>query len=652
MSPLTPERLVYELRAAADPALSPDGRSVAYVLGTVKPGVRAGVSHLWLVDVASGSARQLTRAEARDSLPRFSPDGRALAFVSDRSGEYAIYLLPLDGGEPRELARRKRPIVDLAWSPDGTKLAFVRPWAADDDPERASDAPPPVRVTRRIDYKQDNRGYLGDLRHHVFVVDVATGEERRLTSLARDHNFPRWSPDGRALAVQVPNRNGMGSQLAVIDVVSGEYELVGPERGSIGTWAWSPDGTRIAYTGDPEQPWHADVWLWERASGAIRRVTSDLPVLPDAGFPTIQAPSMPVWLDDRRLLLHAIRAGASGHYVVDLGTGELVAERTFQGLGAGFAVDPSRRFVVQSFTSFERTGDLLLCDRVTGERRFLTDLNGELLRDTPPARWERFTVERDGLPIEAWLLFPPDFDPSFRYPVVLDVHGGPNGYYGWAFNPWQQLLATNGFLVVFANPRGSSSYGRDFTLRVLRDWGGEDYQDLMAVLDAVLERPYADRERTGIWGYSYGGYMTAWAIAQSDRFAAAVCGAPCFDLESMYGTSDIGHSFGELQWGGPPWEERAWYEAHSPSTFAHRTRTPTLIIHGEADERCPIGQGEQMFVTLMKVGCEVEFARYPDGSHLFLRTGYPDHRCDVYRRLLGWFRDHLGGPEPATGGPK
>ena len=176
------------------------------------------------------------------------------------------------------------------------------------------------------------------------------------------------------------------------------------------------------------------------------------------------------------------------------------------------------------------------------------------------------------------------------------------------------------------------------------DWGGEDYLDLMAVVDEVLERPYADAERTGIYGYSYGGYMTSWTIGQTDRFKAAVCGAPCFDLESMYGTSDIGHIFGPLQWGGDAARQSPeWYAAHSPSSFAHRATTPTLIIHGEADDRCPIGQGEQMFVALLDAGCEVEFARYPGGSHLFLRSGPPAHKVDYFTRVTSWFRDHLGG---------
>jgi dipeptidyl aminopeptidase/acylaminoacyl peptidase len=255
----------------------------------------------------------------------------------------------------------------------------------------------------------------------------------------------------------------------------------------------------------------------------------------------------------------------------------------------------------------------------------ITRINDGLLRQSPPATWEKLDVQRGEYAIDAWLLKPPGFDRNKRYPLILDVHGGPNGYYGYGFNPVQQCLATHEFLVVFANPRGSSSYGRHFTQQVLRDWGGEDYLDLMAVVDRVVERPYVDADRTGIWGYSYGGYKTAWTIGQTQRFAAAVCGAPCFDLESLYGTSDIGHSFGAKQWSGPPHEEKEWYAITLRRTL-HTGADADPIIHGEADERCPIGQGEQMFVALKKAGCEVEFVRYPGGSHPFLRVGPAEHR--------------------------
>jgi dipeptidyl aminopeptidase/acylaminoacyl peptidase len=347
-------------------------------------------------------------------------------------------------------------------------------------------------------------------------------------------------------------------------------------------------------------------------------------------------------MDAERVLFHGIEHGASGLYTLDTRTGVVERAHRWDATNQGLSTDVARRYVAQAHSSFERVGEISVHDRTTNQTRIVTAYNDALLRDAPPASWERIEVRRGEFAIEAWLLKPPDFDPAKRYPVVLDVHGGPHGAYGHIFNANQQCLATNGFLVVIANPRGSGTYGRTFTQQVVRDWGGEDYLDLMAVLDHVLERPYADPDRTGIYGYSYGGYMTAWTISQTRRFQAAVCGAPCFDLESMFGTSDVGYGFCREEYGGDPHEEREWYARHSPSTYAQATCTPTLIVHGEADDRCPIGQGEQMFVALSRAGCEVEFARYPGGSHLFLRGGPAEHREDFYTRVLAWFTSHLG----------
>jgi dipeptidyl aminopeptidase/acylaminoacyl peptidase len=363
--------------------------------------------------------------------------------------------------------------------------------------------------------------------------------------------------------------------------------------------------------------------------------------LPDAGFPTVVPPSQPVWIDADEVLLSAFRAGENGIYRFNTRTAELTLESAAKSMNTGLNVDGARRYAAQSSTSLQGVGEIEIYDRQTGERQTVTRQNTALFESAPLAHWERFDVERNGVTVEAWLLKPPDFDPDKKYPVVLDIHGGPNGFYGYGFNAFQQLLASNGFVVVFANPRGSGSYGGEFARMVWCDWGGEDYFDLMAVLDRALEEPFTDADRTGIWGYSYGGYMTAWTIAHTDRFKAAVCGAPCFDLESMYGTSDIAHAWGQTQWGGRPHEASEAFAAHSPSTFAHRTRTPTLIMQGENDERCPIGQGEQMFVALAQAGCEVEFARYPGGAHAMLRTGPPSHRADFLERVLNWFTEHL-----------
>jgi dipeptidyl aminopeptidase/acylaminoacyl peptidase len=643
-TPLTPDTLIYGLRSAGDPQIAPDGSQIVYTQSAVDRETKKGGSQVWRCGVDGSNPVRLTWSGDRNRGARWSPDGRQIAFVSDRVKKSGLFVLPVTaGGEARELTHHGAEIGELSWSPDGKQIAYVVQVdpANPNEEEPKPDAAPRVRVTRRIDYKQDGRGYLGDARRQIFLVDVAAGERRQLTREYVDYNFPEWSPDGRQLAAQVPNRNGMCSQLALIAADSGAVTLIGPESGIVSVYAWSPGGDGILLAGDTRNSWQTDFFLYEVGRGTLRRLTDDLACLPIGGMPGMAPPAQPVWLDDHRALFHAARAGASGLYVIDVTSGRVEPVVTSQSLRVGLSVDAERRYAVQGYASLEAVGEVVVSDLQNGGQRIITQTNGSLLQESPPAQWERFDVERGGFTIEAWLLKPPDFDPSQRYPVVLDVHGGPNGFYGYGFNATQQCLASNGFLVVYSNPRGSSSYGRHFTQQVINDWGGEDFQDLMAVVDAVQERPYVDPNRIGIYGYSYGGYMTSWTIGQTNRFKAAVCGAPCFDLESMYGTSDISHTFGELQWGGAPHEAEGWYKAHSPSTNAHRARTPTLIVHGEADERCPIGQGEQMFVTLKKAGCEVEFARYPGGSHSFVSTGPAEHRFDYLTRVLGWFKEHL-----------
>ena len=647
--PLTPATLVYDLKLAGDPQLSPDAGHVLYTLAGADPVTKRATSHLWICDRAGDNARQLTWIGERNSGGRWSPDGTMIAFVSDRPGpqQQAIVVMPMtDAGEARELTRHRQGIEALTWSPDGTRLAyttFVDPANPTEAP-LADGAAPRVRVTRRSDYKQDNRGYLGERRQQIFVIDVRDGARQQLTQEPVDHHFPQWSPDGRWLAAQVPNRNGMYSQLALIDTVTGARTLVGPRDGAVGSWSWSPSGARIIFTGDPLASPQHDFFSYDIATHASRRLTAGLASAPVEGAAGLTPSSAPIWLDDRQVVFHSVRGGASGLEVLDAETGTIEVLRRGQALHSGLSVDRDGRYVVQAQTTPTSSGELVVHDLDTDRLTTIVAPNAAVFRDNPPARWERFTVRRGTETIEAWLLTPPDFAPDKRYPLILDIHGGPASFSGYGFTPLQQCLATHGFLVAYANPRGSTSYGRDFATAVYDDWGGEDYRDLLAVVDAVLERPYADPERTGIFGYSYGGYMVAWMITQTARFKAAVCGAPVFDMEAKWGTSDIGSSGNARQWGGAPWENRAFYEARSPSHFVQRVVTPTLIIQGEADERCPVGQGEQMFMSLLTVGCEVEFARYPGGFHSFPRTGPPEHREDFLARTLSWFQIHLGEP--------
>jgi dipeptidyl aminopeptidase/acylaminoacyl peptidase len=514
--PITPEAAVYDIKAAGSPRISPDGARIVYSVGQTDRDTGKGTSQLWLCDPDGGNRQQITWTGRQNSDPNWSPDGTSIAFVSDR-GEgpgQGVYLLPVGGGEARELTRHAQGIIGLAWSPDSGTIAYTTAVDPDnpDETPRDPDAPPPVRVVRRIDYKQDNRGYLNDVRQQVFLVDVASGERRQLTRELVDHSFPQWSPEGRRIAVKIPNRNGMQSQLGLIDVATGAVQRVGPEGGVVGTWAWSPDGSFILFDGDTANTAQTDYFRFDVAGGEVTRLTDDLAVLPVSGFPTISPPDQPVWLDERRALVHAMRAGASGLYTVDSQSGEVAEVQRWEATQAGLSLDREQRLLVQGRSDLDGTGELVVFDRLSGETTVITDLNAAFFAEHPAARWEKLAITREGVEIDAWLLSPPDLDPARTYPVILDVHGGPHSAYGYAFNNTAQILATNGFLVVAANPRGSGTYGREFADMVRGDWGGEDYLDLLAVLDHVLERPEADAARTGIYGYSYGGYMTAWTI--------------------------------------------------------------------------------------------------------------------------------------------
>jgi dipeptidyl aminopeptidase/acylaminoacyl peptidase len=597
------------------------------------------------MDIDGGNKRQMTQSGTSTSDPTWSPDDSSIAFISKRGDEgFAICVLPLGGGEARTITSHTQKPSGLAWSPDGTQIAYTVPVDPEnpDEAPRDKDLPPAVRAIRRIDYKQDNRGYLNDVRHQVMIVSVESGERRQVSSALNDHSAPQWSPDASTLAAKVANRNGMHSTLSLLPVDGGEPTTVGWDDGGVGIWAWSQDGSFILLDGYPRSSPQTEFYRYDIASGELKQLTDSIDFATESGRPTISGPAQPVWLDSTTALIHGTKKGTSGLWTIDSTSGVVTELARWDADHAGLSVDNAGTLVVQARSDVEGPGKLALYSFESGETQILLDPNADFFAETPPAQVEPISVDRDGWTIEAWLYKPADFDESKQYPVVMDVHGGPHGNHGYTWNLGAQLLASNGILVVAPNPRGSGTYGREFGEAVRGDWGGKDWLDLLAVQDEVESRSYVDSSRTGIYGYSYGGYMTSWAIGQTDRFKAAVCGAPVFNMLSFYGTSDIGHTFGESQWGGTPQEVGDWMLERSPSTHIHKAVTPTLIVHGEADDRCPIGQGEEMFVGLLKAGCETEFVRYPGGSHMMLRGGPVQHRVDYYTRILTWFGKYLG----------
>ena len=644
--PITPE-LVYELVSVASPSLSPDGNKLAFVRSQVDRESMETRSQIMVMDMVSGESAPFTGGRS-DSGPKFSPDGLHLAFVRpDDSGKPQIWVMPTSGGEARKLTDVAGGITDIAWSPDSGALAFV----SDVDPDRAPDdhdpkKEPRVSVVRRIRYRADGLGWRGEAFRHIFVVDRESGETRQLTDGEGDDSAPAWSPDGSTIAFvsdRRPDREvSTHSDVYAVPASGGDPELRSQGLSSVAALCWSPSGDSMAVVGSDDDivgaGWQS--WLFVIEPGrAPRKLTDDSISVAGGYAPLVPAPEMR-WTDDGCMSFIADARGESAIYQAAAGTGDL-RKVTGGGLMSQVSFDADAKSAVALTTPPDSAGDLHSVDMNSGATVQLTNFNRKYFEQRPPAKLEKFTHRRNGFEIESRVLLPPDFDPASRYPLVLDIHGGPHGVFSDSFSPQQQVLATSGYIVLAVNPRGSSTYGTDFMTAVLGDWGGEDYLDIMSAVDIVCERDYVDESRLGITGYSYGGFMSSWIIGHDTRFRAAVVGAPCINLSSMYGTSDIGVRFGEVQWGGKRWDALDTFLEHSPLTYAPNVETPALLMHGEDDHRCPIEQSEQYFVTLKRLGKEVEFVRFPGSSHGFVRSGHPRLREEYLSRLLGWMDKHV-----------
>ena len=640
---------VYELTGVADPRLSPDGSRVAYQVWAIDRNENEYRGAIWVTSLdGSEKPRRFTSGERRDAGPQWSPDGRWLAFTSNRGGEKQLpqlYVIPAEGGEARRLTDLKESVEEIAWAPDSTRIAFtarVRDEAYEEEDERKRK---PRRVTRLF-YKLDSVGWTTDRRRHLHVVDLDGGEPRRLTDGDCEDGNPAWSPDAARIVFSALRGERwdteLVSRLYVVGADGGEPQELPSAAGSYERPAFSPDGGRIAYHFTPDDgtlPHHVQIGVMNADGTDATLLTTAL----DRQCAPHPDSREPLWDGDR--IVFTVEDGGNVHvYAVasDAGSApELLVggERSI----SGYDVRAGELVYVSSTHTTMR-------ELYAGtEGRRLTDVGSSFAGGRELAEAERFTaVSKDGTEVDAWVVRPAGFEAGKRYPVLLNVHGGPFTQYGTGFFDEFQVYAGAGYAVLFANPRGGSGYSEAWG-RAIRGpvgdagpgYGSVDYEDVLGVVDTALETfDFLDPDRLGIIGGSYGGFMTTWVISHDHRFKAAVSERAVNHFVSAAGSSDLFWVF-ERDFGGR-WYDHvdAWLE-HSPATYAKDIETPVLVLHSEQDLRCAIEQGEHLFTQLRLLGKEVEMLRFPAESHELSRAGSPLHRVLRFEAILEWFARYL-----------
>ncbi|MEZ4523908.1 MAG: S9 family peptidase [Thermomicrobiales bacterium] len=643
---------IYRFKMVSDPQVSPDGESVAYVVTTIDEETNGYLSSIYVGALDGSKTTRLTTAQARDSSPRWSPDGNHIAFQSNRSETAQLWITRVAGGEPWKITDFETGISGLSWSPDGGSIAVVsKDSAGDSDSDEDEDSQSDVKHITAIRYKSDDEGFLDMKPRNIWIVRPFDESREQLTSSDVHDTDPVWSPTGDHIAF-VTNRteerhSNSVSEIWTIAIGSGlEQPVFTGDDASFGAPAWSPDGSMIAAIGHREavaggSP-DSHIWLASASGENEHIITGELGrSVGDSAMSDIYQGSdgRPIWSGDGGSLL--FRTSDSGgtyiHRVPQSGGAiERLAEGRYRISGLSTSPDGSKLAYVKSTAL--NPGDIYVADTDGGNETRLTSVNEEFLSEIALSEPEAFWVDSpDGVPIQSWVIKPPGFNPDLKYPMILEIHGGPHGMYAEAFMHEFQLLAASGYVVLYTNPRGSSGYGEEFTRDSHKRWGDADMPDVMAAVDHVVAQGYVDESRMGVTGGSYGGYMTLWIIGHSDRFKAAVTQRCVSNLYSFYGTSDIGWTFIDYEFGGLPWENREHYMKYSPITYVDKMTTPLLIIHSEKDFRCPIEQGEQVFISLKRLGRDTEFVRFPDENHNLSRTGKPKHRIERLEHILRWF---------------
>ena len=651
-------RDLFDLEVARDPQISPDGTMIAFVRAgadIMKDRYRSG---LWIVNYSGGEARPLGDNTARESAPRWSPDGKKLLFTSDRDGTAQLYVRWMDTGQVAQLTHVQEAPQDATWSPNGRWIAFsmsvpdeVEPFVKMPTKPKGAEWAKEPKTIRRMIFRRDGEGYLQEAHAQIFVLPADGGTPRQLTRGAYDHAGKlEWTPDSATLLFSAnlkddPDYDPAESEIHAIDIADGAITTLTHRVGPDAQPAISPDGNHIAYVGfdDHVQGYQVtQLYVMNRDGGGARALTSKLDR--DAADPVFSRDGKGVYFsyDDRgnTRIAYVTLDGKLTELARNLGG---VSHSRPYG-GGSFSIASNGRFAY-TMTRAEHPADIAV-GRRGDKARQLTRLNDDVfatreLGKVEELQWQSSFDRRE---IQGWIVKPPGFDAKKKYPLILEIHGGPFANYGDRFASEMQLYAAAGYVVLYTNPRGSTSYGEEFGNLIHHAYPGHDYDDLMSGVDALLAQGYVDANKLYVTGGSGGGVLTAWIVGSTNRFRAAVVAKPVINWTSHALTADNPAFFTRYWFPGSPWERQNDYWARSPLARVGQVQTPTMLITGEADHRTPISESEQYYAALKLRKVDTALVRIPDSSHSM--EGRPSFLVAKIAHILRWFELHASPNAP------
>lgn len=641
---------IFDVEYVSDPQISPDGNSIVYVRNQFDVMTDKRYTNLWTIGFDGSDHRALTSGKNNNGNPRWSPDGRRLAYFSGEEGSQQIFIRWMDTGQTTAITNLMESPGNLKWSPDGKWIAFTK-RVLSPKPSIGKVPPPPDgaewsaswKVIDHVGYKRDGAGFLESGYTHIFIVSAEGGGPRQITSGDYAHNAPVWTPDGRSLIFSAnrgedPERDPNNTHIFEIDIETGELTQITEGRGPHNNPQISPNGQLIAYTGYEDR----FVGYQRTRLYIINRDGSDpreIAVVLDRDVSNVRWES-----GNRGLFFQYDDRGNTRMAYTDLNGAVTGLAENIGGVSFGrpysggtYTVAENGRFVF-TMTGPYHPADIAVGQHpVPGDIRRLTSLNENLIKGKELGRVEEvwYPSSHDGAEIHGWIIYPPDFDPGKKYPLILEIHGGPYANYGPRFTPELQLMASQGYVVLYTNPRGSTSYGEKFAAWINHNYPSEDYDDLMSGVDYMLEKEYIDEKELFITGGSGGGVLTSWSIGKTDRFAAAVVAKPVINWYSFALTADLYPFFSKYWFTEMPWDDPEQYLRFSPISLVGNVTTPTMILTGEEDYRTPMSESEQYYQALQLQGVESVLVRVPAASHYI--AARPGNLIRKVAYIVGWF---------------